>query len=186
MRLIPTNKVSTDNAETLSAMEKLWDYRHPVREGTVKLRDVKAWKATHFRSETESLQQVAIKNRNRCGHKRTVTGKGSLEDPVSGEVSSRVEQLNYFEKVLENSMATSEERLDQLRRVGRRATRRVPTVTGSTAAENCWTAAQRSSFRSIAHERSPSSFVPRISSNATITRNVMVNCSWKHSTQAVR
>ena len=37
-----------------------------------------------------------------------------------------------------------------------------------------------------ARERSPSSFVPRMTSNAAITRNVMVKCSWKHSTQAVR
>ena len=50
--------------ETMSAIEKLWDHRDSVREGTVKQRNVKAWKATHFRSETESLQQVD-KNRSR-------------------------------------------------------------------------------------------------------------------------
>ena len=44
---------------------------------------------------------------------------------MSGEDSSRIEQLDYFEKVLENSMATSEERLEQSRRVGCRATRRM-------------------------------------------------------------
>ena len=53
----------------------------------------------------------------------------------------------------------------------------MPTVKG-------WTAAQRSSLRSTVHQRSPASFVPRITSNATITRNVMVKCSRKHSTQA--
>ena len=37
---------------------------------------------------------------------------------MSGEDSLRVEQLDYFEEVLENSMATSEERLEHLRRVG--------------------------------------------------------------------
>ena len=69
---------------------------------------------------------------------RTVTGRGSLQNPVSGEDSLRVEQLNYFEKVLENSMPSWVERLEQLRKVGRRATRPV-----STAAENGWIAAQR-------------------------------------------
>ena len=77
-------------------------------------------------------------------------------------------------------MATSEARFEQSRRVGCRATRRMPTVTGSRAAVKGWTAAQRSSVRSTAHERSPASLVPRITSNATITRNVMVKCSWKH------
>ena len=81
MRLILKNKLSTDNAETTSAMAKLWDYRDSAREGTVKQRNMKAWKATRCRSETESLQQVDNKNRSRCGHMRTVTGKGSLEDP---------------------------------------------------------------------------------------------------------
>ena len=71
-------------------------------------------------------------------------------------------------------MATSEERLEQLRRVGCRPTRRLPTVTGSTAAERGWTAAQRSSLRRSTHERSSASFVPRSSSNATNTRNVIV------------
>ena len=101
MCLIPKNKVSTGNVETMSAMEKLWDHRDSVREGTVKQRHVKAWKATHCRSETESLQ--VDKNRSRCGHMRTVTGNGSLEDPVNGEDSWRVEQLHHFEKVFENS-----------------------------------------------------------------------------------
>ena len=76
MRLIPTNRVSTGNAETMSATEKLWDRRDSVREGTVKQRDVNAWNATHFRSKTGSLR--VDKNRSRCGHMRTVTGKGSL------------------------------------------------------------------------------------------------------------
>ena len=80
MRMIPKNKVSTGTAET---MEKLWDHRDSVREGTVKQRNVKARKATHFRSETESLQ--VNKNRSRCGHMNTVTGEDSLGDPVSGE-----------------------------------------------------------------------------------------------------
>ena len=76
-------------------------------------------------------------------------------------------------QVLENSMATSEERLEQLRRVGCRPTRRLPAVTGSTAVRG-WTAAQRSSLRRSTHERSSASFVPRSSSNATNTRNVIV------------
>ena len=38
MRLIPTNWVSTGNAESISAMEKLQDRRDPVREETVKQR----------------------------------------------------------------------------------------------------------------------------------------------------
>ena len=62
MRLILKNKVSTGNAETMSAMEKLWDHRDSVLEGTVKQRNVKAWKATHFRSENESPQ---VENKNR-------------------------------------------------------------------------------------------------------------------------
>ena len=59
-------------------------------------------------------------------------------------------QLNFFEQVLENKMASSEERLVQLGKVGCRATRRMPTVTGSTVAVAGWTAEQRSSFRSTA------------------------------------
>ena len=90
-----------------------------------------------------------------------MTGKSSLEDPASGEDSLRVEQLDYFEKILERSMATWEELFEQWRRVGCRATRRMPTVTGSTSAVKGWTAAQRSSLRSTAHERSPACFVPR-------------------------
>ena len=116
---------------------------------------------------------------------RTVTGKGSLEDPVNGEDSLEVEQLDYFEKVLENSMATAEVRFEQLRRVGCGAARRMPTVTGSTAAVKGWTATQGSSLGRTAHERSSMSFVPRITSNATVTRNVMVKCSRKHSRQAI-
>ena len=171
MRLLPTNKVSTGNAERMSATENLWDHRNSVQEGAVKQRNVKAWKATHFRSETESLLN---KNRSRCGHTSTVTGKGSLEDPLRCEDSSRVDQLNYFEKVLENSMATSEERLEQLRRVGSRATRRMATATGSPAAVKGWTATHRSFFRSTVHDRSPSSFVPRITSNAKREGEVLV------------
>ena len=53
MRLMFKNKVSADNAETMSAMEWLWDHRDAVQERMVKQRNVKAWKATHFRSETE-------------------------------------------------------------------------------------------------------------------------------------
>ena len=90
MRLIPTNRAPTGNAETMSAAEKFWD-----REGTMKQRNVKAWKVTHLRSETESLQQVDNKNRSRCGHTSTVTGRGSLEDPVSGEDSLKIEQLRF-------------------------------------------------------------------------------------------
>ena len=74
MRMIPKNKVSTGNAETMSAMEMLWDRRDSVREKKVKQRNVKAWKATQFKSETESLQ--VNKNRSRCGHTSTVTGQG--------------------------------------------------------------------------------------------------------------
>ena len=36
MRLIPTHKVSTGNAETMSAMARLRDNQDFVREGTVK------------------------------------------------------------------------------------------------------------------------------------------------------
>ena len=35
---------------------------------------------------------------------------------MSDEDTMRVEQLDYFEKVLENSMATSEERVEQFER----------------------------------------------------------------------
>ena len=68
MPSIPTNKVSTGNAETISAMEKFRDRRDSVREETMKQRNVKAWKATHFMSETASLQQVDNKNRSRCAN----------------------------------------------------------------------------------------------------------------------
>ena len=84
--------------------------------------NVKAWKATHFRSEDRKPTAVETL------HMRTVTGKGSLEDPVSAENSLRAEQSNSFEQVLGNSIATSEERLEQLRRVGCRATRRRATA----------------------------------------------------------
>ena len=47
-----------------------------------------------------------------------MTGKRLAGDPVSGEDSLRVEQLDYFEQVLENSMVTSEERVEQLTRTG--------------------------------------------------------------------
>ena len=89
----------------------------------------------------------------------SVIGEDSLGDPVSGEHSLRVEQLDHFQQVLENSMDTSEERLEQLRRVGCRPTRRMPTVTESTAAVKGWTAAHRSSLRRTTHERSSASFV---------------------------
>ena len=52
---------------------------------------------------------------------------------MSDEGSLRVEQLDYFEKVLENSMATLEERFEQLGRVGCRATRRMPTTIHSSS-----------------------------------------------------
>ena len=42
MRMIPQNKVSTGNAETMSAMEMLWDRRDSVREEKVKQRNVQA------------------------------------------------------------------------------------------------------------------------------------------------
>ena len=132
MHLIPTDKVSTGNAETMSAMTKLRNLRDSIREGTVTQRNDKTWKATHFRSGAQSLQ--VNKNRSRCGHVNTVTGKCLLGDPVSDEDSMRAEQLDYFEKVIENSMATSEERVQQLREPGCRATRWMPTATGSTAA----------------------------------------------------
>ena len=48
--LASNEQVSTGNAERMSATEK-----NSVQEGAVKQRNVKAWKATHFRSETESL-----------------------------------------------------------------------------------------------------------------------------------
>ena len=53
---------------------------------------------------------------------RTVTGKGSLEDPVSGEDSLRVEQSNYFVQVLANLMATSGERTVEKSRMQNNAT----------------------------------------------------------------
>ena len=42
----------------------------------MKQRNIKAWKATHFRSEAESLR--VDKNKSRCGHMSTVTGKDAL------------------------------------------------------------------------------------------------------------
>ena len=80
MRSIPTNNLSTGNAETMSAMKKLWDHRDSVLEATVKQRNVKAWKATRFRSEAEAESLRVNKNRSRCGHTCAVTGKGSPED----------------------------------------------------------------------------------------------------------
>ena len=65
----------------------------------------------------------------------TVIGKCSLEDPVSEEELMGVEQFDYFEKVLENSIATSEERVEQLRELTCRTSRWMKTATGSTAAK---------------------------------------------------
>ena len=47
----------------------------------------------------------------------TVIGKCSLEDPVSEEESMGAEQFDSFEKVLENSITTLEERVEQLRKL---------------------------------------------------------------------
>ena len=53
----------------------------------------------------------------------TVIGKCSLEDPVSEEESMGAEQFDCFEKVLENSITTSEERVEQLRELRSRTSR---------------------------------------------------------------
>ena len=84
-----------------------------IREGTVKQCNNKTWKATYFRSGAHSLQ--VNENRSRFSHVNTVFGKYSLEDPVSDEDSMGAEQFDYFETVLENSITTSEERVEQLR-----------------------------------------------------------------------
>ena len=84
-----------------------------IREGTVKQCNNKTWKATHFRSGVHSLQ--VNENRSRFSHVNTVIGKCSLEDPVSDEDSIGAEQFDYFKEVLENSITTSEERVEQLR-----------------------------------------------------------------------
>ena len=52
----------------------------------------------------------------------TVIGKCSLEDPVSEEESMGAEQFDYFEKVIENSITTSEVRVEQLRELRCRTT----------------------------------------------------------------
>ena len=66
---------------------------------------------------------------------KIVIGKCSLEDPVSDEDSVGVEQFDYFEKVLENSITTSQERVEQLRELRCRAMRWMKKTTGSTAAK---------------------------------------------------
>ena len=133
MRLISTGKVSTGNVEIMSTMSKLRNHRDSIREGTVKQYNDKTWKATHIRSGAHSLH--VNKNRSRFGLVKTVIGKCSLEDPVSDEDSMGVEQVDYFEKVLENSITTSEERVEQLRELRCRAMRWMTTATGSTAAK---------------------------------------------------
>ena len=55
MRLIPTDKVSTGNVETMSAMSKLRNHRDSIREGTAKQRNDKTWEATHFRSGAQKF-----------------------------------------------------------------------------------------------------------------------------------
>ena len=45
-----------------------------------------------------------------------------MEDPVNKEESMGAEQFDYFEKVLENSITTSEERVEQLRELRCRTT----------------------------------------------------------------
>ena len=93
----------------------------------------KTWKATYFRSGAHSLQ--VNENRSRFGHVSAVIGKCSLEDPVNEEESMGAEHFDYFEKVLENSIATSEERVEQLRELRCRTSRWMKTATGSTAAK---------------------------------------------------
>ena len=100
-----------------------------IREGTVKQCNNTTWKTTHFRSGAHSLQ--VNENRSRFGHVSTVIVKCSLEDPVSEEESMGAEQI----KVLENSMTTSEERVEQLRELRCRTSRWMKTATGSTAAK---------------------------------------------------
>ena len=104
-----------------------------IREGTVKQCNNKTWKATHFRSGAHSLQ--VNENRSQFGHVNTVIGKCSLEDPVSEGELMGVEQFDYFKNVLENSMTTSEERVEQLRELRCRTSRWMKTATGSTAAK---------------------------------------------------
>ena len=101
------------NVDMNSTMAKLRNHRDSIREETVKQCNDKTWKATHFRSGAHSLQ--VNENRSRFSHVNTVIGKCSLEDPVSEEDSMGVEQFEYFKEVLENSMTTSEERVEQLR-----------------------------------------------------------------------
>ena len=131
MLLIFTDKVSTGNVEMNSTMSKLRNHRDSIWEGTVKQCSDKTWKATHFRSGAHSLQ--VNENRSQFGHVSTVIGKCSLEDPE--EDSMGVEQFDYFKEVLENSMTTSEERVEQLRELRCRTTRWTKTATGSTAAK---------------------------------------------------
>ena len=116
MRLISTDKVSTGNVEMMLTMSKLRNHRDSIREGTVKQCNNKTWKATHFRSGGHSLQ--VNENRSQFGHVNTVIGKWSLEDPVSEEDSMGVEQFDDFE----NSLTTSEERVEQLRELRCRTT----------------------------------------------------------------
>ena len=114
MRLVPTNRVSTGNAETMSAMEKLRDHRYSVQEETMQQCNVKVWKATHFRSETECL--LVSEQKSSRSHQNSDWRR------LAGVESLSIEQLDSFEKDLENSMATLEERLEQSRRAGCRGT----------------------------------------------------------------
>ena len=145
MRLILTNKVSTGNAETMSAMELLWDHRDTGRQGTVKQRNVKA--------------------------------SGSLEDPVSGGLLREgARDLNGY---VGRAIRTVEKSRMQSNATNANSNR----IHSSSERLDSSTAIISEAPRM---KRSPASFVPRITSNAKITRNVMVKCSWKHSTQAVR
>ena len=73
----------------------------------------------HFSSEAESLPfEVAGGQKSMRSTSAQRPWKRLAGDPVSGEDSLRVEQLDYFEQVLENSMVTSEERVEQLTRSG--------------------------------------------------------------------
>ena len=85
---------------------------------------------------------------------------------MNGEDSLRNEQLDYFEQVLENSMATSEERLEQ--------------SNATNANSNRIHSSSERLDSSITHKRISTSLEMQSTSNAVITQNVMVKCSRRH------
>ena len=118
-------KVSTGNVETNSTMGKFRNHGDSSGRG-------------QWSNVTTRLGRQRTSGQNPASQRGQKLMRSNKEDESMG-----TEQFNYFEKVLENSITTSEERVEQLRELRCRTSWWMKTGTGSTAAEKGWTAALR-------------------------------------------